>query len=59
LRFIGTDAYKVNVCTLHSFADEVIKTFPEKFAYEKTEKVIDEIDQLEILKQILREKIDA
>lgn len=58
IKFIGTDAYKVVVSTIHSFADDVIKTFPEKFTYEKTEKAIDEIDQLEIIKNILREMID-
>lgn len=58
VKFIGTEAYKVNVSTIHSFSDDVIKTFPEKFAYEKTEKAIDEIDQLEIIKNILKIMID-
>lgn len=53
VRFIGTEGYKVNVSTIHSFSQDVIKTFPEKFALEKTGKAIDEIDQIEILKQIL------
>jgi hypothetical protein len=33
---MGEVAYKVNVVTIHSFAEDVIKTFPEKFIEEKT-----------------------
>ena len=31
-RFLWNEAYKVNVSTIHSFSQEVIKTFPEKFS---------------------------
>ena len=52
-RFLGNEAYKVNVSTIHSFSQEVIKTFPEKFIEYKAGTAIDEVEALEILKQII------
>jgi hypothetical protein len=46
------------VSTIHSFAQDVIKTFPEKFIEYKASKAIDTVDSLEILKNILDKLID-
>lgn len=53
LKFIWNDAYKVWVSTIHSFSQEVIKTFPEKFIEYKASNAIDDIDSLEILKDLI------
>lgn len=58
LTFLWNDAYKVWVSTIHSFAQDVIKTFPEKFIEQKAAKAIDSVDNLEILKNILDKLID-
>ena len=59
ISFIGEDAYKVHVSTIHSFSQDVIKTFPEKFIEHKAGSAIDDVDQMEILKDILEKEIDA
>lgn len=53
LSFIWTDSYKVNVSTIHSFAQDVIATFPEKFIEYKAVSAIDEVDQIEIFIEIV------
>lgn len=57
LKFIGKESYKVYVSTIHSFAQDVISTFPEKFSEEKSSQAIDEIDSLEIYKEVLDQHI--
>ena len=57
--FIGTDAYKVWVSTIHSFAQDVISNFPEKFIKEKAANNIDDIESLEILTNIIDENIKS
>lgn len=52
-KFLWHEAYKVWVSTIHSFSQDVIKTFPEKFIEQKTWTAIDTVDALEILKKIL------
>ncbi len=52
LDFIWEAAYKVNVVTIHWFAEEVIKTFPEKFIDERAGSVIDEVDSIELYEDI-------
>lgn len=59
LKFIGNDAYKVNVSTIHSFAQDVISSFPEKFLEYRASEPIDDVDSLEILKGILDDFIDS
>ncbi len=58
LKFLGHDAYKVTVSTIHSFAQDVIKTFPEKFMEYKAWTAIDDVEQLEVVKNILDELIE-
>lgn len=50
---IGAEAHKVQVSTVHSFSQEVIKTFPEKFTIEKLDIPIDDIETMEILSTIV------
>ena len=53
LSMIGAEAHKVQVSTVHSFSQEVIKTFPEKFTIEKLDIPIDDIETMEILSTIV------
>ena len=53
ISMIGTDAYKVHVSTIHSFSQDVIKTFPEKFTQEKLDTPIDDIESMELLSGIV------
>lgn len=57
-KFIWTDALKVYISTIHSLASDVIKSFPEKFEFEKTSSLIDDVDSLEILSEILERLVD-
>lgn len=58
---IGDEAYDVNIGTYHSFASEIIKSYPEFFEHvdletgqdTRMEQPIDEITQLEILSTII------
>lgn len=50
--FLGSTWYKVTVSTIHSFTQDVIKTFPEKFIEFKLSSLIDEVDSLELLREI-------
>ncbi|MFA5917251.1 MAG: ATP-dependent DNA helicase [Candidatus Gracilibacteria bacterium] len=58
IKFIGTDAHKVYVSTIHSFAQDVIKTFPTKFDFEKTSVLIDDVDSFEILSEIIEKLVN-
>lgn len=58
IRFLWNDAYKVNVSTIHSLSQDIIKTFPEKFIEYKAWTPIDEVDSLEALKTITDELIE-
>lgn len=57
ISFIWQEAYRVNISTIHSFASEVIKSFPEKFIEFKANKTIDDVEQLEIVKNLLEKEI--
>jgi len=56
-QIIGSESYKVQVSTVHSFAQDVIKTFPEKFTVEKLDTPIDALESLEIIHDILEKNI--
>lgn len=58
IKFIWKEAYKVNISTIHSFSSDVIKTFPEKFIEYKASTSIDDVEQLEIIKNLLNELIN-
>ncbi|MDD3793584.1 MAG: ATP-dependent DNA helicase [Candidatus Gracilibacteria bacterium] len=57
VKFLGNTGYKVSVSTIHSFSQDVIKTFPEKFIEYKASTAIDEVESLEIIKQIIDELV--
>lgn len=57
VKFIWTEAYKVKVSTIHSFAQDVITSFPEKFSSEKAGNTIDDIESLEVLTYIIDKNI--
>lgn len=57
VKFMWTYAYKVKVSTIHSFAQDVITSFPEKFISEKAGNTIDDIESLETLTDILDKNI--
>jgi len=52
VRFLWNEAFKVNVSTIHSLSQDVIKTFPEKFLEYKAWTPIDDVDWLEAIKHI-------
>ncbi len=53
ISMIGSEAYKVQVSTIHSFAQDIIKSFPEKFTEDKMNTALDSIESLEIIWDIL------
>ncbi len=53
LEIMGTDAYKVNVTTLHGFCTSVINEFPEKFIFAKNISQISEVERIEIIRNII------
>ncbi len=55
--FIWTEAYKVKVSTIHSFSQDIITSFPEKFAEYKALNNISDIETLEVLTDIIDENI--
>lgn len=58
LKFLWNEAYKVNVSTIHSLSQDIIKTFPEKFIEYKAWTAIDEVEALEIIKNIIDNLVD-
>ena len=52
-KFIGSEAYKVKVATIHSFSQDIITSYPEKFAEYKALNTIDDIESLQALTTIL------
>ncbi len=53
ISIIGNDAYRVNINTFHGFCNEIIQDYPEYFENIAGFKNIDEVKQIEILKQVL------
>ncbi len=53
LRMIGTDAYYVRIHTFHSFCNEIIQSFPEKFAFARELIQLDDLNRLKIIREIL------
>jgi len=54
-RFIGPDAYKVNINTFHGFANEIINQNQDRFAFDKDLIQVDDLNRLKIIKKILDE----
>lgn len=51
--FIGKDAYRVAIHTYHSFSNEIIQTFPEKFSFSKELIQLDDVSRIKLLKNII------
>lgn len=58
VKFLWNAWYKVTVSTIHSFAQDIIKTFPEKFIEFKAWNAIDEVDSLEIIRKIIDKLVE-
>lgn len=50
---IGNEAYYVRIHTFHSFANEVIQNFPEKFAFARELVQLDDLGRVKILREII------
>ncbi len=54
LSIIGPVSYQVNIHTFHSFCNEIISLFPEKFLTSKKINQISDLDQILIIQKILK-----
>lgn len=52
---IGPAAYYVRIYTFHSFCNDVIRDFPEKFIFAKELEPLTEVERVEIFKEIIAE----
>jgi len=53
LTMIGADAYYVRIHTFHSFCNEIIQSFPEKFAFARELIQLDDLNRLKIIREII------
>lgn len=56
IEYIGDEAYRVNIFTFHSFAENIIKEFSFYFKDLEFSKVIGDLDKVEILEDIIKNK---
>lgn len=52
-RFIGRDAYSVNIGTYHAFGGDLIRRFPEAFSETRLQEPVDELAKRQILRTIV------
>ncbi len=52
-RFIGAEAYDVNISTYHAFGGSILRRFPEYFLNLRLERPVDELGKHEILEKII------
>ena len=52
---IGSRAYEVSISTFHTFANNVIKTYPEEFPHIIGSRSITDIDQISLVEEIIIE----
>jgi len=50
-RFMGTDAYRVNIHTFHSLCNKIISDYPEHFSMKEL-RVMDDLERIEIIESI-------
>lgn len=53
IKIIGPTAYSVSVNTFHSFCNDIILSHPESFIFSHDLKPIDELEKLEIIKDLI------
>lgn len=54
-RFIGSAAYQVKIHTFHSFCNEVIQNFPDKFEFSRELSQLDDINKIKIIREVINE----
>ncbi|MEZ4916871.1 MAG: ATP-dependent DNA helicase [Chitinophagales bacterium] len=52
IKFIGTEAYKVNIHTFHSFCNKVIQDYPDVFGFGDMEP-LSELEEVELFEQLI------
>lgn len=50
---IGNDSFKINIKTFHSFCNDLIQTYPEKFTFKKELIQLNEVTQISIINEII------
>jgi len=53
-RFMGADAYRVNIHTFHGLCNRIIQEHPEKFSQREL-RVMDDLEKLELMDALIRE----
>lgn len=53
LKIVGPASYSIQVHTFHSFCNEIILSYPEKFAFNRTLDQLTELEQIKIIQKIL------
>lgn len=51
--FIGTEAFKIKICTFHSFCNDVISNYPEKFNFKSELDLLDDLGAYKIVRKII------
>jgi DNA helicase-2/ATP-dependent DNA helicase PcrA len=54
-KLIGTESYYINISTFHGFCNDVIQTFPDKFAFKEDLLELDDLNRVKILREIIDE----
>lgn len=57
-RMIGKEAYYVKIHTFHSFCNEIIQSFPEKFAFARDLLQLDDLSRLKVIRDVI-ERLDS
>ena len=52
-KIIGTAAFRAEISTFHSFANSIIKNYPDEFPFLLSSESITEIEQLELIEKLL------
>ncbi|MEX0811745.1 MAG: ATP-dependent DNA helicase [Chitinophagales bacterium] len=52
-KFIGPDAYRVNIGTFHAFCNQVIQDHPDVFGYRELE-ALSELEEVELLMELIK-----
>lgn len=53
IKIIGTAAFRAEISTFHSFANSIIKNYPDEFPFLLSSESITEIEQLELIENLL------
>lgn len=53
LELIGPASYYVNICTFHSFCNDLILEFPEKFMFARTLAMLDDLSRIKVIQRAI------